>query len=72
MSPYPNLKNEDPTMLIITTKDNEIKELKYKTEKQDHENVLKILKINNKYYKKKYKKFEQEEININYHRNFNW
>ena len=49
MSPYPNLKNEHPTLLKITTKDEEIKELKCKTEKHDHENILKPLEINNDY-----------------------
>ena len=31
MSTYPNLKNEDPTLLKITTKDDQLKELQYKT-----------------------------------------
>ena len=51
MSTYPNLNNE-PEMLK-KTKDDEIKDLKYKTEKHDHENILKSLKIDNEYYKKK-------------------
>ena len=36
-----NMKNEnqDPQILQITKKDDEIKELKYKTEKPDHENI---------------------------------
>ena len=55
MSTYPNLKNEDPTLLEITTKDEEIKELKYKTEKHDHEKILKSVKIDNEKYKKKNK-----------------
>ena len=55
MSTYTNLKNEDPTLLNVTTKDDEIKNLKYQTEKHDHENFLKSLKIDNEYYKKKYK-----------------
>ena len=29
------------------------KELRYKTEKHDHENIIKSLKIDNEYYKKK-------------------
>ena len=49
---YPNLKNEDPTLFKITTEDDEIKELKYKKEKHDHGNILKILKIDNDYYQK--------------------
>ena len=47
MSTYPNLKNEDPTLLKTTTKDDQLKELQYKTEKHDHEKVLKSLKIDN-------------------------
>ena len=42
-------------MLKIKTKDDEIKDLKYRTEKHDHENLLKSLKIDNEYCKKKYK-----------------
>ena len=44
MTNYPDLKN-DVNLLKVTTKDDEIKELKYKTEKHDHENILKSLKI---------------------------
>ena len=52
---YPNLKNEDPSLLKITTKDDEVEELKYKSEKQDHERIIKSLKNDIEYYKKKYK-----------------
>ena len=45
---YRNL-NQDPDLLKIETKDDEIDELKYKTEKHDHENILKSLKIDNEY-----------------------
>ena len=51
MSTYPNL-NIDPELLKIKTKGDEIKELKYRSEKHDHENILKSLKIDNEYYKK--------------------
>ena len=54
MTTYPDLKNE-PNSLKIKTRDDEFKSLKYQTEKHDHENILKILKIDNEYYKKKYK-----------------
>ena len=54
MSNYHNLNNE-PEVLKIKTREDEIKNLKYQTEKQDHENILKSLKIDNDYYKKKYK-----------------
>ena len=33
--------------------DDEIKDLKYKTETHDQKNILKSLKIENEYYKKK-------------------
>ena len=41
--------------ILKKTRDDEIKNLKYQTEKHDHENILKSLKIDNEYYKKKYK-----------------
>ena len=62
MSTYPNLKNEDPTLLKITAKDDEIQELKYKTEKHDDANKLKYLKIDIEYYKKKYKPINKRKI----------
>ena len=43
MTTYPDLKNE-PELLKIKTRDDEIKNLKYQTEKHDHENILKSLK----------------------------
>ena len=48
MSTYPNL-NIDPELLKIETKNDENKDLKYKTEKHDHENILKSLKIDTEY-----------------------
>ena len=38
MSTYPSLKN-DPELLKIKAKDDEIKDLEYRTEKHDHENL---------------------------------
>ena len=52
MSTYPNINNE-PGLLKIRTKDDEIKNLKYQTEKHDNENVLKSLKKDKEIYKKK-------------------
>ena len=43
---YPNLNNE-PELLKIKTRDDEINNLKYQTERHDHENLLKSLKIDN-------------------------
>ena len=61
MTTYPDLKNE-PEFLKIKTRDDEIKNLKYQTEKHDHENILKSLKIDNEYYKKKYKGLNKKKI----------
>ena len=62
MSTYPNLKSEDVELLKIKTRDDEIKNLKNQTEKHDHENILKSLKIDNEYYKKKYKNLNKKKI----------
>ena len=62
MSTYPNLNNE-PEVLEIKTGDDEIKNLKYQTEKHDHENILKSLKIDNEYYKE-YKSLHKVLLNI--------
>ena len=61
MSTYPDLKNE-PELLKIKTKDDQLKELQYKTERHDHENILKSLKVDNEYYKKKYKNLNKKKI----------
>ena len=60
MTTYPNLNNE-PELLKVKTRDDEIKILKYQTEKHDHENILKSLKIDNEYYKKKYKNLNKKK-----------
>ena len=61
MSTYPDSKNEHE-LLKIKTRDDEIKILKYQTEKHDHENLLKSLKIDNEYYKKKYKSLNKKKV----------
>ena len=61
MSTYPDLKN-DVELLKIKTRDDEIKNLKYQTEKHDHENILKSLKSDNEYCKKKYKSLNKKKI----------
>ena len=58
---YPDLKNE-PELLKIKTRDDEIKNLKYQTEKHDHENILKSLKRDNQYYTKKYKSLNRKKV----------
>ena len=55
------MKNE-PELLKIKTRDDEIKNPKYQTEKHDHENILKSLKVDNEYYKKKYKSLNKKKI----------
>ena len=62
MSGYPNLKTDDVELLKIKTKDDQLQELQYKTEKHDHENILKSLKSDNEYYKKKYKSLNKKKI----------
>ena len=61
MSTYPDLKN-DVELLKIKTKDDQLKELQYKTEKHDHENILKSLKSDNESYKKKYKSLNKKKV----------
>ena len=51
MRPYPKL-NKEAEMLNIKTKDEKIKDSKYRTEKHDLENILKSLKVDNEYYKR--------------------
>ena len=58
---YANI-NIEPELLIIKTRDDEIKNLKYQTEKHDHENILKSLKIHNEFYEKKYKSLNKKKI----------
>ena len=61
MTNYPELKNE-PELLKIKTRDDEIKNLKYQTEKHNHENILKSLKIDNEYYTKKHKSLNKKKV----------
>ena len=61
MSNYPDLKN-DGELLKIKTRDEEIKNLKYQTEKHDYENILRSLKVDNDYYKKKYKSLNKKKV----------
>ena len=67
MSTYPILNNE-PELLKIKTRDDEIKNIKYQKENNDHENILKSLKIGNEDLKK-VQKFEKKEIIVNCNRN---
>ena len=60
MSTCLNLNNE-PELLKIKTRVDEFKNLKYQTEKQDHENILTSLKIDIEYYRKKYKSLNKKK-----------
>ena len=48
--------------MLKKTRDDEIKNLKYQREKHDHENILKSLKIDNEFYKKKYKNLNKKKV----------
>ena len=54
MTTHPDLKKETE-LLEIKTKDDQLKELQYRTEKHYHENILKSLEVDNESYNKKYK-----------------
>ena len=60
MSTYPDLKNK-PELLKIKTKDDQFKEVQYRQEKYDHENILKSRKVDDEYYKKKYKNLKKRK-----------
>ena len=61
MTTYPDIKNE-PKLVKIKTRDDEIRNLRYQTEKHDHENILKSLKADNEYYEKKYKNLNEKKV----------
>ena len=61
MTTYLDLK-KDVELLKTKTRDEEIKNLKHQTEKHDHQNILKSLKSDNEYYKKKYKNLNKKKI----------
>ena len=61
MTTYPHLKNE-PEILKTKTQYDEIKNLKYQQEKHDYENILKSLKVDNDYFKKKCKNINKKKI----------
>ncbi len=65
MTTFPKLNKEiEADLLAVRQKDVDIKDLKYKTEKHDYENILKSLKSDNEYYKKKYKSLNKKKIYI--------
>ena len=54
--------NIEPDLLKRKTREDEIKNLKNQTEKHDPENILKSLKTDKEYYKKKYKKLNKKKV----------
>ena len=60
MNTYPNI-NDEPELLKINTRDDEIKNLKYQTEKHDYENILKSLEADNEKYRKIYKSLKKRK-----------
>ena len=49
---YPKL-NGQPKFSQVETEDDQLKELQYKRQKHDHENILKSLQTDNDYLEKK-------------------
>ena len=49
-------------MVNLKTRDDDIRKLKYQTEKLDHENFLKGPKIDNEFCKKKYKNLKKNKV----------
>ena len=58
---YLGITNE-PELLKTKTRDDEIKNLKYQTEKHDYENLLRTLQANSEKYKKKYKSLNKMKV----------
>ena len=61
MNIYPNI---EPELLKIKTRDDQLKELQYKTEKHDFDNILKSPKADIEKYKKKDKSLNKKKILI--------
>ena len=61
MTTYSNLNNE-PELLKMKTKNDEVKDSNYKTEEHNSDILLKSLEIDNEYYKKKYKSLGEKKV----------
>ena len=57
---HSNWKNEDHTLVEITTRVNKINQIKYKRGRHDHENFLKSHRLDNDFFKRKYKSVNKE------------
>ena len=66
---FPNLKVEDLTLSRIKTKGDEIKDVKFKTEKLAYANVLKSLKIE-EFYKKNFNGLNEKKDLLLFSGNF--
>ena len=58
---YPNL-NGQPERLKMKTKDDEIKEVEYKTGKHDYEKSLKSPKLDSDHYRKNFKGLNRKKL----------
>ena len=54
--------NNEQELIKIKTRDDETKNLKYQTEKHDHENILKTFKSDNESYKKKNEPLNKKKV----------
>ena len=56
------MNKSESTFLKIKIRDDEVKNLKYQTERHDLENVLKSFKVDNDYHKQKFKTLNKKKI----------
>ena len=52
----------DPDLLKNKTKDDETIDIWYRSEKHDHENILKSLKVDSEWYKKHYRSLSKKKL----------
>ena len=54
--------NDQLQLLKVKPKDDQLKELQHKTEKHDQKNILRSLKIDDDFHKKKYKSLNKKKV----------
>ena len=59
---YTNLNKDTELLKNTKMKDDQLRDLPYKTEKHDHENILFSLNFDNDYYKKNYKSLNEKKV----------
>ena len=69
MSTYPNF-NSDPEIIRKKTKDDGIKDSKYRTEKNDHENIVESLGIDKNFHKKRFKVLKKRNVSLDFTESF--